>query len=122
MLAQLVGACIAGRSPFNVTAGSVSGEAGGASQTGFVTTSGDSPNVTPSGGTSPYTYAWTKQTDADGAAFSINSSVTQNPVWSGTRDDAHVDNTETWKVTVTDDNGRETSITISVTLTWTEII
>lgn len=101
-----------------VTADNVSTNNNGGTPCSSVVGSGT--NTTPIGGTGPYTYLWEKQTTADGNAFSISSATAQNPSWSATRCDVDVDNTETWKVTVTDANGYTAETTISVTLRWTD--
>jgi hypothetical protein len=77
----------AGSLDFDVPSASISGAPGG------VVLSGNSVNLTavPSGGTGPFTYAWTK----NGAPFSTSSSITDTPGLGDT----------TYGVTVTDSLG-----------------
>jgi hypothetical protein len=102
--------------PLSVTADSVSGFDTGPSNSGFVTTSG-SPNTTPSGGTSPYTYAWTHIDTSSGDTPSVSSSTAQDPSWSAIVESG-TDSISTWRVTVTDSGARTASTDITVTLVW----
>ena len=110
--------------PLAVTASNVAASASDFSSSGRVPAGGFAlTTCTPSGGTAPYTFAWTKLTTADGTAFTQQGATLQNNGWYGDprRDPDDIDNTETWRVTVTDAELDTASHTISVTLTWTNI-
>lgn len=115
----------AGIVPVSVSATDVTRSISGFASSGRVPASGNaSTSTTVSGGVGPFTYSWVKQTDATGDAFVISSSTAQSPGWYGpNRPDGAADDTETWKVTVTDtgDGGKTATDIISVTLTWTNI-
>ena len=74
--------------------------------------------VTISGGLPPYTYSWTKLSDADGTDFIIDDATSQDAGWYGNRNDADFDNIEGWRITVTDDDNNIETDDIDVTLTW----
>lgn len=117
-------AAIGAIEPLTVSATNVNASEEGFSIGGRVPAAGFAfTNVTVTGGVGPFTYAWTKQTDADGPDFVQSSATTKNNGWYGTRTDSHIDNTETWKIVVTDTgNGNNTAEdTISVTLSWTNL-
>ena len=120
-LIAVAGAGVPPTPTLSVSASNVSVALEGPSPTGRVpATSGAATITTPLNGTGPYTFLWEKQTDADGDAFIISGVTDQNATWYGDpRLDSHVDNTETWRVTVTDNVLDTASDTISVTLQWT---
>ncbi len=104
----------------SVTASDVSGMASGFSFSGTVSSSGDSPDTTPSGGTAPYTYAWTHLSTSGGVTPTISSSTAQNPFWVATVDSGDP-SVSTWRVTVTDSAAQTASDDITVTLTWIDL-
>ncbi len=78
--------------------------------------------MTVSNGSGSYTYNWVKTSDAEGVDFTINLPGTANPYWSGVRCDHYADNTEGWRCDVTDTvTGRTGSVSIQVTLIWTNL-
>jgi hypothetical protein len=98
-----------------VTAVDVIAEATGPGTSGLVTSNpATAPMLTPSGGTAPYTYSWTR---LSGDTPAISNSTAQNPTWSATVADGAT-NTSSWQVTVTDAVGRTTVVTISVQLSY----
>lgn len=111
--------------PVEVSATNVNVEVQDFGTSGRVPASGyANTTTTVSYGVGPFTYAWTKQTSADGTAFTQLSSITQHNGWYGNpRHQNDFDNTETWKVVVTDtgDGDNTAEDTISVTLTWTNL-
>jgi len=108
-----------GTSNLRVFASNVTGAASGPHPSGVVTST-TSPNTSPSGGTSPYTYAWSVVSTSSGTTPTISSYTAQNPIWSiGVADGTP--SVSTWKVTVTDAHSSTASATITVTLTWTNI-
>lgn len=110
-----------GKSAMSVSANDVSGSAGGFAQAGSVSTSGSSPNTTVTGGTSPYTYAWTHISTASGNTPGISNASSANPLWSATVTDGE-ESVSTWRVTATSSGGGSSaSDQITVTLTWTNL-
>ncbi len=101
----------------SVTASDVSAVDSGFAASGTVSSIGESPNTTPSGGTSPYTYAWTHLGTSSGVTPTISSSTAQNPYWVATVNSGDP-SVSTWRVTVTDSGARTASDDITVTLTW----
>lgn len=87
-------------------------DASGSGSPGLVITS-VGPNTTPSGGTGPYTYAWSYL--AGDASINISSSTAQNPTWSKTLGSAEIADAS-WLVTVTDSLGATASTSITVSL------
>ena len=112
-------AFVSGSGALSVTASNVSGSAQGFAASGTVYSSG-SPNTTPVGGTSPYTYTWSLVSTSSGSSPSIGSSTVQNPGWNAVVSDG-TPSVSTWQVTVTDAASRTASTTITVTLTWVNI-
>lgn len=106
--------------PLSVSANNVSETFFGFSPSGSVNSSAQSPGTTPSGGASPYTYAWTHLSTSGGSTPSISSSTAQNPFWTATVSDGDP-SISTWRVTVTDNAAQTASDDITVTLTWTNI-
>ncbi len=81
-----------------------------------------STTVTASGGKAPYTYAWTLSGGAaDGGPFTPSNVNGASTAFSDTRCDNHINNTEVWLCTVTDDLGAQKSISCTVTLTWADL-
>ena len=107
------------RSALSVTASDVTGAGAGFSASGFII-SATSPVTTPSGGTAPYTYAWVHVATSSGSTPSISSTTDQNPTWNATVS-AGTPSVSTWRVTATDADGRTGNVTITVTLTWTDV-
>ena len=108
--------------PLTVSASNVTGNDSGFAACGSVSSSGDSPGTSASGGVPPYTYAWTQTGGAaEAGPFAISGATAQNPTWSDTRCASHTDNNENWEVEVTDDDGNTATDTISVTLVWTDL-
>ncbi len=122
MLVDLGGILAGGGPPLAVTATDIMESESGMSANGRVPAAGNTATTcTPSGGSSPYTFLWEKQTDADGDAFIIVSSTAQNAAWHGpNRPDGAADDIETWKVTVTDDDSNTAEHTISIDFRWTD--
>lgn len=81
--------------------------------------------VTPSGGTAPYTYAWARVgAAADSGPYQASAPSAATTAFSdvdSTVCTADVNSSETWRCTVTDDNGRQATIDVTVTLTWTDL-
>lgn len=109
-----------GGKTLKVTASNVSGSASGFAALGSVNTLGSSTNTTASGGTSPYTYAWTFDSQTSGNTPSISNSATQNPYWTASVADGEPSES-TWRVTVTDSAAATASYIISVSLEWVDI-
>jgi len=99
---------------FSVAASSVSKTDSGFAASGTVTTS-ETPGTTPTGGTAPYTYAWTKFSGSSVPA--VSDATAQNPTWSGTVN-SEVEEVAVWRVMVTDDAGAIAFRNITVTLRW----
>jgi len=117
-------AVYSGKEPLLVSGTNVNASEEGFAVSGRVPSTGSAfTNVTVTGGIGPFTYAWTKQTDADGPDFVQSGATLKNNGWYGTRSDLNLDNTETWKVVVTDtgDSNNTAEDTISVTLIWTNL-
>lgn len=105
-------------SQLGVSASDVTGSAS-AFATSALVTSG-TPNTTPSGGISPFTYSWSYQ--SGDAVIACSGSTSQNPTWSKTISAGPQVTTTTsavWKVTVTDAVGSTASTTINITLSFT---
>ena len=98
---------------FNLCGTTVTGNGGG----------NGSPNTQVSGGSGNYSYLWERTSvAADSGPWSPNSTSTLNPSWSGVPCSNDTNNTETWRITVTDSVTTETAQTsISVTLTHTDL-
>jgi len=110
--------------PLSVSGGNLSAGESGFSVSGRVPASGSvSAFMTVTGGVGPFTYAWTKLTSADGSAFVAGNTTSLNANWYGIRSDLNFDNTETWRLTVTDtgDGNNTATADISITLTWTNL-
>ena len=88
--------------PLTVAANDVSGTGNGSTGATAVT---NTTTAVPSGGTAPFTYAWTLLTNGGGAAsYATNpSSATTAFVKTGLAQSSSF--TDTWRVTVTDANG-----------------
>jgi hypothetical protein len=97
-----------GAPPLSVTADTASGSG----SPGLITTS-VGPNTTPSGGTGPYTYAWSYQ--SGDTNISVSSFTAQNPTWSKTMGNFALTDA-TWLVTVTDSLSATASASITVNL------
>lgn len=105
-----------------VSATNVSKSKSGFAACGSITGAG-SPNVTVTGGSGSYTYAWTQVgTPATSGPYVVSSATAQNPTWSDTVCAADANKAETWKVTVTDTvSGATAEASISVTLNWIDL-
>lgn len=103
----------------SVVANSVTGFDSGSSFSGNVSTFGDSPNTTASGGTPPYTYAWSYISTNSGNTPSISSATAQNPYWYATVENG-TPSDSIWRVTVTDSASATGSYDINVYLTWVD--
>ncbi len=97
-----------------------SGSDSGASETGFVVS--NVTTVTPSGGTPPYTYAWAQGPGgtADSGPYNAVASTSAATAFNGTVSALDGDSNENWTCTVTDDDSNETTVAVSVTLTWVD--
>ena len=95
-----------------------SGSASGASPTGLVTS--DTTTVTPTGGTPPYTYAWAQGPGGASASgpFTPGAPNADATNWSDTV--TEFETAEDWTCTVTDDDSNETTVTVAVSLNWTD--
>lgn len=71
--------------------------------TGTATTA--TVTATPSGGTSPYTYAWTRLTSTSGTNPTANSASSAATTFTQTGMSPGDSESSTWRVTVTDDEG-----------------
>lgn len=99
----------------SVSANAVYGFDSGPSISGSVTSG--AAVVTASGGTTPYTYAWTHISTTTGNTPTISSSSISNPTFSATVFDG-VQSSSTWQITVTDGASDVASAYVSVSLTW----
>lgn len=75
-----------------------------------------------SGGSAPFSYAWAQGPGAPAdsgpyGATAPNSAITS---FSSVVCDSDLNSSEEWTCTVTDDNGKQASITVDVTLTWAD--
>jgi hypothetical protein len=105
-----------------VSANSVTNEEQDFAGCGVVNSAGENVNLSVSNGSGSYTYNWVRVSDAEGEDFSLNGQGTATPYWGATRCDNYSDNTEGWRCNVTDTvTGRTGSVTINVTLIWTNI-
>ena len=97
-----------------------SGSGSGASETGFVTS--NTTTITPSGGTAPYTYAWAQGPGlpASSGPYNAVAATSATTAFNDTVSALDASSTEDWTCTVTDDDLNETTVTVSVTLSWTD--
>jgi hypothetical protein len=100
-----------GGAPLSVSAPNVEEFQGGFASAGTVT---GSTTATVTGGTSPFTFAWTR---LSGDFPTISSASAQNPTFSALVGDG-APNSSTWRVTVTDANSNTATADISVDLYW----
>ena len=78
--------------------------------------------ITAQGGVPPYTYSWVQIGGAaDGGPFGISNANSNVVSWNDVRCDNHVNNSEQWRCTVTDDEGRDVTVTITATLIWANL-
>jgi hypothetical protein len=70
--------------------------------------------ATPTGGFSPYTYAWTLVTNGGGTASTASSASTASTTFTKTGVPSGTDITDFWKVTVTDSLGSTAEKTVDV--------
>lgn len=103
----------------SVVANDVFGFDSGPAFSGNVSTLGDSPNTTASGGTPPYTYAWSHVSTSSGNTPTISSATAQNPYWFVAAEDG-ISSESVWRVTVTDSVSATGSYDINVSLTWVD--
>lgn len=97
-----------------------SGADSGFSQTGPVTS--NVITITPVGGTAPYTYAWAIVGGASSSGpFTATAPTGVATAFTNVCDTDDIDNNEQWRCTVTDDDGNETTVTVTVTLTWADL-
>lgn len=108
----------AGISPPSVTASNVTGSASGLSASGSVSSS-TSPNPVVTGGRAPYSYSWARVSGDTPTCIPTNVA---NPGWSEDAVAAGSPSVSTWRVTVTDADGRTGTADITVTLTWTSLL
>jgi hypothetical protein len=100
-----------GKSAMSVSAPDVEGFGADFASAGTVT---GSTTATVTGGTSPFTFAWTR---LSGDTPTISSASAQNPTFSAFVGDS-APNSSTWRVTVTDANSNTATADISVDLYW----
>ena len=85
----------------------------------------DSVTMTASGGTSPYTYAWTQLSgNADPGPYKANSPTSATSTFADANNlvaDNDVTTDETWRCTVTDNVGRTATNAVTVRLTWVDL-
>jgi hypothetical protein len=103
-----------GKSAMSVSAPNVEELRGGFDNFGTVT---GSTTATVTGGTSPFTFAWTR---LSGDFPNISSLSVQNPTFSATVFDGAT-NSSTWRVTVTDANSNTATANITVDLYYFNI-
>lgn len=100
----------------------VSGSGSGASPCGNPGDT-DAVTVTAVGGTSPYSYAWSRVgAAASSGPYQANSPTSNVTTFSDADSsvcDADAESSETWRCTVTDDNSQTATVDVTVTLTWT---
>ena len=89
--------------------------------TGVVTS--NVTTITPVGGTAPYTYAWAQGPGgpADSGPYTATAPTGAATAFTQTVADADINSTEDWTCTVTDDDLFTTTVTVAVTLTWTNL-
>jgi len=110
-----VGEIPTGSGNLSITANAVYGFGSGAASSGSVTS--NAAVVTPSGGTSPYSYSWTHVSTTSGTTPTISSSSISNPTFSATVTSGQIA-LSTWQVTVTDNASNTATAYVSVSLTW----
>jgi hypothetical protein len=104
-----------------VQASNVAGSASGFAPSGSVSTSGDLPNPTVSGGTGSYTYQWSRVGAAAAVPFNVTAPTQPNAVWSVNNIPAG-EHVEQWRLEVVDTvSGAKGDVTISVTLSWADL-
>ena len=98
-----------------------SGSDNGFSPTGTVVS--NTTTITPVGGTAPYTYAWAQGPGgpADSGPYNATAATSATTAFSKLVADADVDRTEDWTCTVTDADLFTTTVTVQVTLTWSDL-
>lgn len=81
--------------------------------------------VTPVGGTPPYTYAWVRVgAAATSGPYQANAPTSASTSFSDSDLSVCANDTtatETWRCTVTDDNGQTATVDVTVTLTWVDL-
>lgn len=110
----------------SITDSSMNGSGSGFSPSGFVACSAPSFTTVSvvSGGTGPYTYAWTLNgTPATSGPFNVTSAATDSTGWNATVATLDIDSNESWRCRVTDtgDGNKTKDIFCTVTLTWTDL-
>ena len=101
-----------------VTIGTISKGASGFAPSGSVTS--NPANVVVSGGTPPYTYAWTKIADTYGTT-NISSNTAAAPTFGGINIPDGDPYTSSWSLTVTDSLSATGYGTVSTILIWTNL-
>ena len=99
-----------------------SGSAQGGAPSGNVTSNSTTVSVV-SGGTGPFTYAWTQGPGgvASGGPFTADTPAVATTTFSDGRDDTDPDNDEEWTCTVTDALLDTETIVVLVTLEYEQL-
>lgn len=104
--------------------GSVSGSGSGFAPSGDPGNT-DVVTLTVVSGVSPYTYSWAQvggnASSGPYEAIAPAAAATAFKDANDTVASADADSNETWRCTVTDDTGRQTTVDVTVTLTWTDL-
>lgn len=95
-----------------------SGSASGPSPTGLVTS--DITTITPIGGTAPYTYAWAQGPGAPSASGPFTPGAPTAAATNWSKVVTQFETAEDWTCTVTDDDLNEVTVTVAVSLNWTD--
>lgn len=83
----------------------------------------DTATATASGGTAPYTYAWTRSGGAATSPHQANAATSSFTAFSNVSSsacDGDLVTSETWKCTVTDANSQTAFDTVTTNLTWAD--
>lgn len=124
MSGALLSSMVANSLKVSANKASVSGSGSGFSPCGNPGNT-DSVTVTASGGRAPYTYAWARVgSAASSGPYQANAPTAATTVFSDVDSSvcaADVTNSETWRCTVTDDDGYTATVDVDVTLTWADL-